>query len=80
MAMTPRDELADELLKRLHDPGTYVERGPGDRPSKQEPLKMWQLRAIMSYFEDVQKRIVPGNQVTVVARGPFREMNSDLDA
>lgn len=79
MAMTPRDELADELLKRLHDPGTYVERGPGDRPSKQEPLKMWQLRAIMSYFEDVQKRERDG-KITVLARGPFREKNSDLDA
>lgn len=78
MAMKPRDELSDEILKRLHDPGAYVERGPGDRPSKQEPLKMWQLRAVMDLFEDVQKRIVPEG-VTVMARTAFREKNPDLD-
>lgn len=77
--MTPHNELADELLKRLHDPGAYVERGPGDRPSKQEPLKMWQLRALMTYFEDVQKRTVDG-KVTVIARGAFREPNPDMDS
>lgn len=79
MAMTPRDELSDEILKRLHDPGAYVERGPGDRPSKQEPLKMWQLRAVMTYFEDVQKKNLPDNNVVIVARGPFREPSPDLD-
>lgn len=78
MAMTPRDEMSDELLKRLHDPGVYVERGPGDRPSKQEPLKMWQLRAIMTYFEDVQKREVDGKMV-IAARSAFRDKNPDLD-
>ena len=76
--MTARDELADELLKRLHDPDAYVERGPGDRPSKKEPLKMWQLRAVMTYFEDIQKREVNG-KVTVIARSAFRDPNSDLD-
>lgn len=78
MAMKASDELADELLKRLHDPAAYVERGPGDRPSKQEPLKMWQLRAIMTYFEDVQKREVNG-QMTVLARSAFRDKNPDMD-
>lgn len=77
MAMTPRDELADELLKRLHNPGAYVERGKTGE--KQEPLKMWQLRAIMDYFEDVQKRIVPGNKVVIAGRGAFRDRDPNLD-
>lgn len=78
MAMMPKDELADELLKRLHDPGAYVERGPGDRPTRPESLKSWQLRALMTYFEDVQKREVEG-QMTVLARSAFRDKNPDLD-
>lgn len=80
MAMTPRDELADELFKRMYDPAAYVERGNHEsRKDRQEPLDMWKLRAIMTYFEDVQKKIVPGDKVVVLARGPFREKNPDLD-
>lgn len=76
--MSAKDEMADELLKRLHDPGAYVERGPGDRPSKQEPLKMWQLRAILTYFADIQKREVK-DKVTVIARSAWRDPNPDMD-
>lgn len=76
--MTARDEMADELLKRLHDPAAYVERGPGDRPSRQEPLDMWKLRALMTYFEDVQKREHNG-QITIMARSAFRDRNTDMD-
>lgn len=79
MAMTPRDELADEIFKRLYDPAAYVERGNHEsRKDRQEPLDMWKLRAIMTLFEDVQKREVNG-QVTVLARTAFREKNPDLD-
>lgn len=79
MAMTPRDELADELFKRMYDPAAYVERGNHEsRKDRQEPLDMWKLRAIMTLFEDVQKREVNG-QVTVLARTAFREKNPDLD-
>lgn len=74
--MKPYDELADELTKRLHDPGAYVDRGPGDRPSKQEPLKLWQVRALMTYFEEVQKREV-GGKFTILARSAFREKNEN---
>lgn len=78
MAMTAHDEMADELLKRLHDPAAYVDRGPGDRPSRQEPLDMWKLRAVMDYFEDVQKRKYDG-KITIMARSAFRDTNPDLD-
>lgn len=76
---TPKDELANLITERLHDPGKFVERGPGDRPSKQEPLKMWQTRAIMGLFADVQKREVDGKGVTVIARTEFRDPDPELD-
>lgn len=78
MSMDAKNELSDELLKRLHEPGNYTPRGNGDRKDRQEPLKMWQLRAVMDYFEDVQKREVNGKMV-IVARGPFRDKSPDLD-
>lgn len=79
MAMTPRDELADELTKRLHDPGAYVERGAGDRKDRMEPLKLHQVRAVMDYFEDVQKREAADGKMVIVARGPYRDKSPELD-
>lgn len=76
MATSPRDELADELLARLHDPDKYVERGMVG--NKREPLKMHQLRAIMEYFEDVQRREVNG-QMVIAGRSRFRPRNPDMD-
>lgn len=78
--MSAKDELADELFKRMYDPGSYVERGHHEsRKDRQEPLDMWKLRAIMTYFEDIQKREVNDKGVTVIARSAFRESNPDLD-
>lgn len=77
MAMTPYDELADELTKRLHDPDAYVERKV--QGNKREPLKLQQVRALMTYFEDVQKKTLPDTKVVILARGPFRDHDSELD-
>lgn len=77
--MTAKDEMADELLKRMYDPGSYVERGNHEsRKDRQEPLDMWKLRAVMTYFEDVQKREQNG-KVTVIARSAWRDPDTDLD-
>lgn len=77
--MDPREEMADELFARLYDPAKYVERGNhNSRKDRQEPLDMWKLRALMTYFEDVQKREVNGKMV-IAARSAFRDKKPELD-
>ena len=77
MSMTPKDELLDEILKRLHDPGAFVERLGEDKTGKREQLKLWQLRAIETLFEVIDKREVDG-KVTLVMRTPFKDKDSDV--
>lgn len=80
--MTGKDELADMIMDRLYDPGKFVERGPhpdGKRKDRQEPLDMWKLRAVMTVFEDIQKRTNAEGKVTVIARTAFRDPNPKLD-
>lgn len=76
---TPKDELANLITERLHDPAKFVERGPHpERKDREEPLKLWQTRAIMTAFDEVVKKEWDG-KITIMARTPFRDPSPELD-